>query len=97
MVSLHRFNLKSLKEMYTELKYLGYFYNIKTYQLCKYDLISLLRNTKLFDEEDDDYLLFYHPEDKKWNKLIPKRRYYDRGEKILTMKKISKEIILKFD
>lgn len=97
MVSLHRFNLKSLKEIYTELKSLGFFYKIKIYQLCKYDIITLLRNTKLFDENEDDYLLFYHPEDKKWNKLIPKRSYYDRGEKILTMTKISKKIILKFD
>jgi len=97
MVYLERFNLNCLKEIYLILKNLDYFYDIKTYQLCKYDIIVLLRNTGLFDETIEDYLLFYNPKKKKWLKLFPKSKFYDRGDKINKMKKINKKFILVFD
>lgn len=97
MVNLDRFNLISLKEIYLILKNLDYFNNIKTYQLCKYDIIVLLRNTNLFDESINDYLLFYNPKNKKWLKLFPKNKSYKKGEKIQKMKRIKKKIILIFD
>jgi len=82
MVVLNRFNLISLKEIYNILKSQHFFNNIKTYQLCKFDLIVLLRNTKLSDETIDKHLLFYNPLEKKWIKLKTKKKSTDRGEKI---------------
>tara|TARA_R110001592_G_scaffold1469_3_gene8795 strand:+ start:915 stop:1208 length:294 start_codon:yes stop_codon:yes gene_type:complete len=97
MVYLDRFNLVSLKEIYTILKKQGYFNNTKTYQLCKFDLIVLLRNSKLFDETQDKYLLFYNPSERKWIKLISKRKLYDRGEKIVNMIVKEQIIVLSFN
>ena len=97
MVYLDRFNLVSLKEIYIILKKQGYFNNTKTYQLCKFDLIVLLRNTKLFDEIQDKHLLFYNPSETKWIKLLSKRKLYDRGEKVDNMNIIEKRIVLTFN
>jgi hypothetical protein len=94
---LDRFNLVSLKELYTILKSQHYFNTIKTYQLCKYDLITLLRNTDLFDETQETNLLFYNPQDRKWLKLIPRKKLYDRGEKIKSMIIEEKRIVLNFN
>ena len=94
---LDRFNLVSLKELYTILKSQNYFNTIKTYQLCKYDLITLLRNTDLFDETQETNLLFYNPQDRKWLKLIPRKKLYDRGEKLTCMVIEEKRIILNFN
>jgi hypothetical protein len=82
MVFLDRFNLVSLKEIYNILKCQNYFHNIKTYQLCKFDIIVLLRNTQLFDETIENYLLFYNSQERKWIKLTPHKKLYDRGEKM---------------
>ena len=97
MVHLNRFNLIQLKEIYNDLKNYGYFNNTKTYQLCKFDIIVLLRNTKLFDENETDYLLFYNPSLKKWLKLSPRRKIYDRGEKVSKIVIRKKSIIMEFD
>ena len=97
MVLLNKFNLVSLKEIYCLLKIQGYFNNIKTYQLCKFDLIVLLRNTKLFDEEETNHLLFYNPMFEKWIKLLPKKKLYGRDNKTSGICFIKKKIILNFD
>ena len=97
MVVLNRFNLISLKEIYNILKLQNYFNNIKTYQLCKFDLIVLLRNTNLFDETHDNNLLFYNPSEQKWIKLFPKKKLYDKGEKIENMVVKNTKILLSFD
>ena len=97
MVLLNRFNLVSLKEIYNILKSQKYFNNIKTYQLCKFDLIVLLRNTNLFDESIDRYLLFYNPLQRKWIKLLPKKKLYDKGEKIENILVKNKIVVLTFD
>ena len=94
MVSLYRFNLVSLKDIYNDLKQYGYFFGTKTYQLNKHDIIVLLKNTKLFDEEEENYLLFYHPNKRKWNKLIPERKYYDRGERIYKVSIENKKVLV---
>ena len=97
MVNLERFNLVCLKEIYILLKKYNYFRNIKTYQLCKYDLITLLRNTNLFDETEEEHLLFYNPKKKMWLKLYPKSKFYDRGDRIEKMRITKKPILIIFD
>ena len=97
MVHLERFNLISLKELYNILKSQNYFNNIKTYQLCKFDLITLLRNTDLFDETQENILLFYNPRYSKWLKLMPRKKLYDRGKKINSICIQKKKIILNFN
>ena len=97
MVELERFNLISLREIYNNLKFQNYFNNIKSYQLCKFDLITLLRNTELFDETEDLHLLFYNPTERKWLKLTPRKKAYDRGVRLMCMIKKEKKVILNFD
>ena len=62
------------EEMFAEIKAHGFYFGLKTYHLNKFDLIVLLRNSKLFDETDGNYLLFFSPLDDKWKKLVPRKR-----------------------
>lgn len=97
MVNLQNFNLSSLRELYNELKVLGYFFNVKNYQLNKFDMVTMLQNTNLFDEQHEEYVLFFHPEEKKWNKLYPVKRKYNRHRNNPGIKITRGEVVLKFE
>ena len=66
MVLLEQFKLIELKEIFKKIRNK---YNIledyKLYFLNKYDILTILRNTKYFDENHDTYLYFKIKDNKK--------------------------------
>ena len=94
---LENFNLISLKEIFKNLKDLGYFDGIMVHQTNKHDVVVLLRNTGLIDEEPLNHISYFDTREKVWFKVFPSGKRYNRGELVRNIKKIYKKIILDFN
>lgn len=85
MVKFEQFLLAELKDIfnYIKIKY-QLLSNYKIYQLNKYDLIVILRNSNYFDESKERHLIFKYDNIDNTIKFTPSpnKRYY-RGEKLM--------------
>ena len=96
-MKLERFNLVSLKEVFRNLKDIGYFQGIMVHQTNKHDVVVLLRNTGLIDEEPLNHISYFDTREKIWFKVYPTGKRYNRGELVRNIRKIEKKIILDFN
>lgn len=94
---LENFNLISLKEIFKNLKDLGYFDGIMVHQTNKHDVVVLLRNTGLIDEEPLNHISYFDSREAVWFKVFPSGKRYNRGELVRNIKKIYKNVVLDFN
>ena len=83
MVLLEQFKLYELKYIFKKIKD-KYFIllDYQLYKLNKYDIITILRNTRKFDENDDDYLYFKQDGNRKIRFKVQKSKRYFKGIRI---------------
>ena len=96
-MKLEQFKLYELKCFFKEFqnKY-GLLSFFKIYTLNKFDLVTLLRNTKCFHEYHFNHIMFKM--DRINIKLVPKpKKTIYRGEKIHQLTMFKKEITVVFD
>lgn len=99
MVVLEQFKLYELKDIFKKIKdKYCILDNYLLYKLNKYDIITILRNTRKFDESNDLYLYFKEKGYKKIRfKPNPSKRYF-KGLRIKYGYIVTNNpIVLKFD
>ena len=99
MVVLEQFKLNELKDIFRKIKE-KYFIllNYQLYKLNKYDIITILRNTRKFDENDDYYLYFKEEGKRKIRFKVKKSKRYFKGLRIQKgFIRTNEPIVLKFE
>ena len=96
-MKLEYFNLVCLKEIFKQLKDLGYFQGIHIHQTNKHDVIVLLRNTGIVDEKPLNYISYYDSRENQWFKVFPTGKRYNKGEQVKNVRRTWKPIIVDFN